>query len=450
MNRESSNKKVLDEKDRKLFVVCLPYDITTEHLRDYFIQFGYIEDVRIIKDKEDGSMRGFGFILFYDRISCIRVFELGDYHVICGKQVRVALPQVECRRVLLRDELQNMQGNQAITPQENVQESNHIDPELMNNMMMQFAHMQGMLGGGNTQSWEDMSMSNNTSSFSQQGYSQNQYYMAQPSPHTMMQSGFNMNHAGSHYTGSRGSAGSPVDLDDDNWSTRPRAKVHISKMDLMYISEENLKKPKLQGNFDANILKSVEGLLDDEPEIYKYDSGFQNSNFLSINKNPVRSVENSGFGGSKFNSGWSDTTASKLNKTRASEKESTPNRYSKITKSFGDPANQESKNMPELSTIFENKDGLFFAWNRIDHQTNVSGASKIEPESYTDGFKIVSDHPPVSTRHLTSTGAMHSNKVKHQNHYHTQSMLYGQSKFNPSTTKSKKKENSASFQQSED
>jgi RNA recognition motif-containing protein len=92
MNRESSNKKVLDEKDRKLFVVCLPYDTTTEHLRDYFIQFGDIEDVRMIKDREDGSLRGFGFILFYDRVSCIRVFELGDYHVICGKQVRVALP----------------------------------------------------------------------------------------------------------------------------------------------------------------------------------------------------------------------------------------------------------------------------------------------------------------------------------------------------------------------
>ena len=343
-----------------------------------------------------------------------------------------------------------MQGNQAITPQENVEDSNYIDPGVMNNMMMQFAYMQGMLEGVNSQSWEDMSISNNTSNFSQQGYSQNQYYMPQPSPHTMIQSEFNMNNAGSHYTGSRGSAGSPEDIDGDNWSTRPRAKGHISKIDLMYIGKENSKKTKIHGNFDANILKSMEWILDDEPEINKYDSGFQNSNLLCINKNPVRSVENSGFGGSKFNSGWSDTTASKLNKNRASQKDSTSNRHAKITKSFGDPANQESNNMPELSTIFENKDGLFFAWNGIGHQTDVDRASKVELDSYTDRFKIVSDHPPVNTRHLASSGAIYDNKVKHQNQKVTQSMLYGQSKFNPSNSKSKKKVKFASFQQSED
>lgn len=87
MNRETSNRKVMDEKDRKLFVVSLPHDITTSDLRDYFKQFGAIEDVRIIKNKEVGTLRGFGFILFYDRVSFIRVFEQGDHHIIKGKQV---------------------------------------------------------------------------------------------------------------------------------------------------------------------------------------------------------------------------------------------------------------------------------------------------------------------------------------------------------------------------
>ena len=87
MNRETSNRKVMDEKDRKLFVVSLPHDITTSDLRDYFKHFGPIEDVRIIKNKEIGTLRGFGFILFYDRVSFIRVFEQGDHHVIKGKQV---------------------------------------------------------------------------------------------------------------------------------------------------------------------------------------------------------------------------------------------------------------------------------------------------------------------------------------------------------------------------
>lgn len=87
MNRESSNLKVLDEKDRKLFVVSLPHDMTTNDLRNYFCHYGEIEDVRIIKNKEEGTMRGFGFVLYYDRVSCIRVFDQGDYHIISGKQV---------------------------------------------------------------------------------------------------------------------------------------------------------------------------------------------------------------------------------------------------------------------------------------------------------------------------------------------------------------------------
>lgn len=87
MNRESSNQKILDEQERKVFVVNLSNDITQEHLRKYFAQFGGIEEVRIIKDKEVGTNRGFGFVLFSDRISYIKVFEQGDFHLINGKQV---------------------------------------------------------------------------------------------------------------------------------------------------------------------------------------------------------------------------------------------------------------------------------------------------------------------------------------------------------------------------
>jgi hypothetical protein len=87
MDKEASNKKVLDEKERKVFVVSLPHDISTDDLHRYFARFGCIEEVRIIKDKEVGTMRGFGFILFQDRLGYIRVFEEGDFHVIKGKQV---------------------------------------------------------------------------------------------------------------------------------------------------------------------------------------------------------------------------------------------------------------------------------------------------------------------------------------------------------------------------
>lgn len=87
MDKEASNKKVLDEKERKVFVVSLPHDIRKDDLQKYFSKYGEIEEVRIIKDKEANTMRGFGFILFTDRIGFIRVFEDGELHTIKGKQV---------------------------------------------------------------------------------------------------------------------------------------------------------------------------------------------------------------------------------------------------------------------------------------------------------------------------------------------------------------------------
>lgn len=81
MDKQTSNKKVMDEKERKVFVVSLPHDISKDDLSKYFSRFGQIEDVRIIKD------RGFGFVLFSDRVGYIKVFEEGDFHMIKGKQV---------------------------------------------------------------------------------------------------------------------------------------------------------------------------------------------------------------------------------------------------------------------------------------------------------------------------------------------------------------------------
>ena len=85
---------MLDEKERKVFVVNLSHEITegrlvltVDDLKDYFSQFGEIEEVRIIKNKEENVMRGFGFILFYDRVSYNKVFELSETHKINGRQV---------------------------------------------------------------------------------------------------------------------------------------------------------------------------------------------------------------------------------------------------------------------------------------------------------------------------------------------------------------------------
>lgn len=48
----------------KLFVANLPWSITTESLSELFSQFGEVVDCILVKDRETGRSKGFGFVTF--------------------------------------------------------------------------------------------------------------------------------------------------------------------------------------------------------------------------------------------------------------------------------------------------------------------------------------------------------------------------------------------------
>ncbi|MGD9153696.1 MAG: RNA-binding protein [Gammaproteobacteria bacterium] len=49
---------------KKLYVGNLPYSVTEESLESLFSQFGQVESVVLIKDRETGRTKGFGFVEF--------------------------------------------------------------------------------------------------------------------------------------------------------------------------------------------------------------------------------------------------------------------------------------------------------------------------------------------------------------------------------------------------
>lgn len=56
---------VLASKDTtftKIFVGGLPYHTTDKTLREYFEQFGDIEEAVVITDRQTGKSRGYGFV----------------------------------------------------------------------------------------------------------------------------------------------------------------------------------------------------------------------------------------------------------------------------------------------------------------------------------------------------------------------------------------------------
>ena len=45
-----------------IYVGKLPYSVTEDDLRAMFLEFGQLEEVKIIKDKFSGQSKGFGFV----------------------------------------------------------------------------------------------------------------------------------------------------------------------------------------------------------------------------------------------------------------------------------------------------------------------------------------------------------------------------------------------------
>jgi len=48
--------------EQKLYVGNLPYDVTEEGLRELFSQSGTVVSVALIKDRDSGRSKGFGFV----------------------------------------------------------------------------------------------------------------------------------------------------------------------------------------------------------------------------------------------------------------------------------------------------------------------------------------------------------------------------------------------------
>lgn len=73
--REFSNKPENHMSVKKLYVSGIKDDHDEEMLREYFTQFGEVDEVDIITDKGTGKKRGFAFVVFrdYDPVDkCVR------------------------------------------------------------------------------------------------------------------------------------------------------------------------------------------------------------------------------------------------------------------------------------------------------------------------------------------------------------------------------------------
>lgn len=67
----------------------LSFDATESDIEDAFSQYGEVKSVNIIKDRETGRSRGFGFVEMHDREAGKRAIEGLNLQQIAGRSVTV-------------------------------------------------------------------------------------------------------------------------------------------------------------------------------------------------------------------------------------------------------------------------------------------------------------------------------------------------------------------------
>lgn len=98
MSKDQSNQSTMQEKERKIYIVGLPFKTRSEDLARLFSKYGEIESIQL------KAHRGFGFIEFKNRVSVIDVLESHEQFMIEGNLLEV-------RPVLQRSELKTMRVN---------------------------------------------------------------------------------------------------------------------------------------------------------------------------------------------------------------------------------------------------------------------------------------------------------------------------------------------------
>ncbi|KAI5093192.1 heterogeneous nuclear ribonucleoprotein A1 isoform X3, partial [Silurus meridionalis] len=104
VSREDSCRPGAHSTVKKIFVGGIKEDTDEEHLRDYFSQFGKIEEVNIMTEKNSDKRRGFAFVTFEDHDSVDRIV-IQKYHTVNGHncEVRKALSREEMNRVSMNN-----------------------------------------------------------------------------------------------------------------------------------------------------------------------------------------------------------------------------------------------------------------------------------------------------------------------------------------------------------
>lgn len=81
----------------KIYIGNLPYKLSEAQLGDHFNSFGEITDLVIIKDRDTGRSKGFGFITFGEQSSAQEALSMHEKDIE-GKKIVVSMAKPQEKR----------------------------------------------------------------------------------------------------------------------------------------------------------------------------------------------------------------------------------------------------------------------------------------------------------------------------------------------------------------
>ena len=75
---------------KKLFIGSLAWATDDDGLREFFSQFGTVSSASVVKERDSGRSRGFGFVEYEDDTEADRAVKEGDGKELDGRNITVS------------------------------------------------------------------------------------------------------------------------------------------------------------------------------------------------------------------------------------------------------------------------------------------------------------------------------------------------------------------------
>lgn len=72
-----------------IYIGNLPSEVESEDLKEFFTEYGFVKTATVIRDRQTGYSRGFGYVKMPDEAAALKAIQELDGGKVLGQEIRV-------------------------------------------------------------------------------------------------------------------------------------------------------------------------------------------------------------------------------------------------------------------------------------------------------------------------------------------------------------------------